>query len=75
MKVRKVRTDHIWCVIPVFNNQETVRDVALGCRSHMRNVLVIDDGSTDTDVASLFSDTDITVRTHRCNQGKGNGLR
>ena len=67
-------TDHIWCVIPVFNNKETVRRVALGCRAHVDNVLVIDDGSTDADVASLFADTDIAVRTHGRNRGKGRAI-
>jgi len=74
VRTGRLNTDCIWCVIPVFNNKETVRDVALGCRSHLSNVLVVDDGSTDTDVASLFSDTDITVRTHRRNQGKGRAI-
>ena len=53
--------DSIWCVVPVYNNGATVKDVALGCRKHLAHVLVVDDGSTDVDVAALFADTDIEV--------------
>ena len=65
----------IWCVVPVYNNGATVRDVALGCREQLDHVLVVDDGSTDVDVAALFSETDIEVLTHSENQGKGAALK
>lgn len=67
-------TDHLWCVIPVYNNQETVKKIALECRSYLSQVLVVDDGSTDTDVTALFADTDITVLRHDTNQGKGQAI-
>ena len=68
-------TDLIWCVIPVYNNGGTVRDVAVACRKHVVNVLVVDDGSTDTDVTALFAGTDIQVLSHEVNRGKGAALR
>ena len=46
-----ISRDRIWCAVPVYNNRETVRAVVAGCRSILRNVVVIDDGSTDADVA------------------------
>jgi glycosyltransferase involved in cell wall biosynthesis len=61
----------IWCVIPVFNNSETVYAVATQCRAKMEYVVVVDDGSTDGDVSSLFQGTDITVLKHATNKGKG----
>jgi len=67
-------TDDIWCVIPVFNNKDTVRQVASDCRTHLRHVVVADDGSTDADVASLFAGTDITVLRHARNLGKGRAI-
>ena len=67
-------TDHIWCVIPVFNNKDTVKDVALSCRSYLQHILVVDDGSTDTNVSSLFADTDIIVLKHEKNLGKGKAI-
>lgn len=69
-----VDPDFVWCVIPVFNNATTIRDVACACRRRMRHVLVVDDGSTDVDVGALFSDTDITVLRHHLNEGKGKAL-
>ena len=64
----------VWCVVPVYNNGGTVKAVALGCREHLARVLVVDDGSTDVDVAALFSDTDIVVLHHFENRGKGAAL-
>ena len=64
----------VWCVVPVYNNAATLREVALGCRKHVHHVLVVDDGSTDTNVAELFGGTDITVIKHAVNRGKGAAL-
>ncbi|MFH0985026.1 MAG: DUF2062 domain-containing protein [Candidatus Omnitrophota bacterium] len=64
----------IWCVIPVYNNGKTVRDVALACRQHLDHVIVVDDGSTDGDVAALLEGSDITVLKHEVNQGKGRAI-
>ena len=66
--------DSVWCVVPVYNNGGTVKDVALGCRKQLEHVLVVDDGSTDVDVSALFADTDIEVLTHSENRGKGAAL-
>ena len=66
--------DSIWCVIPVYNNGGTVRDVAAACRAQLAHVLVVDDGSTDVDVRALLADTDVTVIRHETNQGKGKAL-
>ncbi|MFA5087660.1 MAG: DUF2062 domain-containing protein [Candidatus Omnitrophota bacterium] len=65
----------IWVVIPVFNNQKTVFAVASRCRKLLEHVLVVDDGSTDTDVEKLFAGTDIAVIRHAKNLGKGMALR
>ncbi len=67
-------TDHIWCAIPAFNNKTTVRDVAAGCRSILKNVVVVDDGSTDADLSSLLSDMDVIVLKHCKNLGKGQAI-
>ena len=69
------RSEHIWCVIPVFNNKDTVKQIAQGCRDLMRNVIVVDDGSKDTNVKKLFSGTDIIVLTHEQNRGKGCAIK
>ena len=65
----------IWCVIPTFNNNRTIKEVALGCRQYLEHVLVVDDGSTDVDIKALFSGTDILVLKHTANLGKGRAIR
>ena len=60
--------------MPVFNNKNTVKDVALACRKYFPDVFVVDDGSTDCDVKALFCDTGIEVLQHKKNQGKGRAI-
>lgn len=66
--------DRIWCAIPVFNNRDTVRNVAAECRTILRHVVVVDDGSADVDVASLLSGLDVVVLKHEKNLGKGRAI-
>jgi glycosyltransferase involved in cell wall biosynthesis len=66
--------DRIWVVIPVYNNAATVKKVALGCRAELAHVLVVDDGSTDGDIAGMLSGTDIDVVRHDINRGKGKAI-
>ncbi|MCX5698241.1 MAG: DUF2062 domain-containing protein [Candidatus Omnitrophica bacterium] len=65
----------IWCVIPVFNNKSTVKEVALGCRKYLEHILVVDDGSADADIKALFKNSDIQVLKHPKNLGKGRAIR
>ncbi len=66
--------EEIWCAIPVFNNRDTVKEVAAGCSSILNNVIVVDDGSTDADISSLLSDMDVVVLKHEKNLGKGQAI-
>ena len=65
----------VWCVIPVHNNGETIRAVVKGCCAQEIPVLVVDDGSTDVQVASLLADLPVTVLTQPENRGKGVALQ
>ena len=44
------------------------------CRSILQNVVVVDDGSTDADVAALLSGLDVVVLKHEKNLGKGQAI-
>ncbi len=66
--------DRIWCAVPVYNNKDTVREVAAGCRSVLRNIVVVDDGSTDADLAGLLVGLDVVVLKHDKNLGKGQAI-
>ncbi len=64
----------VWVVIPVYNNGATVREIGLGCLRELPDVVVVDDGSTDADVAALFTGSGVTVLRHETNQGKGRAI-
>lgn len=57
-------------VIPVYNHQKTLREVAEGALAQGFPVLVLDDGSTD---GSLDSVADLPVERHRLPANKGKG--
>lgn len=66
--------NHIWCAIPVYNNKNTVKEIAAGCRAIIKNIIVVDDGSTDVNVADLLSGIDVVVMKHDKNSGKGQAI-
>jgi len=68
------RIDSLWCAVPVFNNRDTIKEVVSGCLSVLKQVVVVDDGSTDADVAALLSEMDVVVLKHRTNLGKGKAI-
>ncbi len=70
----RINNESIWCVIPVYNNGNTIKSIVTECRLYLKNILVVDDGSTDTDLSRLFQDTDIKVIRHERNLGKGRAI-
>jgi glycosyltransferase involved in cell wall biosynthesis len=64
----------LWCAVPVFNNRDTLRRVVEQCRAILPNVVVVDDGSTDTDVQQLLSGLGVAVLRHGRNLGKGQAI-
>ena len=75
LKSDLLQNSDIWCVIPTFNNKNTIQEVALGCRKHLIHILIVDDGSTDSNIQELFIHTDIQVLRHKKNLGKGQAIR
>ncbi len=61
----------IWCIIPVYNNGKTLKDVILGCKEQVENIVVVDDGSTDLNVGLAVADGRVVVIKHENNEGKG----
>ena len=62
-----------WVVIPAYNEAETVRDVAMRARQQCANVVVVDDGSTDSTFRSVAG-LDVTVLRNEENCGKAESL-
>ncbi|MFA5072974.1 MAG: DUF2062 domain-containing protein [Nitrospirota bacterium] len=65
----------LWCMVPVFNNKHTMRQVVQECRAMLPNVVVVDDGSTDADVEKLLVGLDVVIIHHEKNLGKGQAIR
>ncbi len=71
----------ICCVVPVFENESTVMDVALAAARHVDFVVVVDDGSRDGTGAAVRFATDgspdgrrVELVTLPSNRGKGAAL-
>lgn len=62
------------CAIPVFNHAATLLPLVRQCRAQVADVLVVDDGSTDADIAALLAGEAVTVIRHAQNSGKGAAL-
>lgn len=65
----------ICVIIPCYNNEKTVADVALSVVQYSDNVIVVLDGCTDNSAQSLQEISDkITVLSYFPNKGKGAAL-
>ena len=62
-----------WVVIPAYNEAETVRDVTIRARQQCANVVVVDDGSTDSTFLAVAG-LDVTVLRNEENCGKAGSL-
>ena len=61
-------------VIPVYNHERTVADVAYRTLALDMPVVVVDDGSTDTTYERIKDIAGIRILRHRSNRGKGAAL-
>ena len=81
MQSSKIEKDNfkLTIVIPVFNEKETIHDIiaAVEATPFRKEILVIDDGSTDgtRDRLDAMQKTNIRVIMHDRNQGKGAALQ
>ncbi|PZR15593.1 MAG: DUF2062 domain-containing protein [Flavobacterium psychrophilum] len=62
-------------IIPTYNNHKTLKRVIDGVLEYTANVIVVNDGSTDTTAAILQEYSQITLIHLPVNKGKGNALR
>ncbi len=67
---------HICALIPTYNNGGTIIDVVRRVHQQVRDIIVVNDGSTDETAALLAAlDFPVTVVTHERNKGKGCALK
>lgn len=64
----------ICCLIPAYNEENTIKTVIEGCKRHSVDIVVIDDGSLDR-TAIVAQKSGVKVLSHGRNLGKGMALR
>ena len=68
--------DHKICVlIPTYNNEQTLKSVIDSVLEFTTNILVVNDGSTDSTSQILSNYNNIKIVSYTQNQGKGFALR
>ncbi|KFF14610.1 DUF2062 domain-containing protein [Chryseobacterium soli] len=65
----------ICIVIPTYNNEKTLRRVIDGVLAYTQNIIVVNDGSTDSTPQILKEYPQLAVLSVSENRGKGNGLK
>jgi glycosyltransferase involved in cell wall biosynthesis len=65
----------ICVLIPTYNNEKTLRRVIDGVLQYTNNVIIVNDGATDSTPEILQNYTNITQIHLSKNKGKGNALR
>ena len=64
----------VWVIIPAYNEEKELGNVLQRTKRYARNILVVDDGSTDS-TSKIARDASIHVLRLNKNQGKGVALR
>ena len=64
----------IIAAMPVYNEEETIGTVVLGCIPHVDEVLCVDDGSSDAS-SRIAQKLGAIVHHHRANRGYGGALK
>ncbi|KQT21997.1 glycosyltransferase [Chryseobacterium sp. Leaf404] len=65
----------ICVLIPTYNNEKTLRRVIEGVLEYTQNIIIVNDGSTDSTSEILKNYTQLTIISLPENKGKGNGLK
>lgn len=62
----------MWIVIPAYNEEKVIQDVIREIQAAgYRNIIIVDDGSTDRTHEKALAMPDVVVLRHRLNRGKG----
>lgn len=62
-------------IIPTYNNAKTLAGVIAGVKEYAGDIIVVNDGSTDSTPEILNSFTDIRICSYMLNKGKGYALK
>jgi glycosyltransferase involved in cell wall biosynthesis len=76
MTLQEIFTEKKICVlVPTFNNAGTLESVLDNLRAYTKDILVVNDGSTDSTEQILKNIAGVKVKSYSQNQGKGFALR
>lgn len=62
-------------IVPTYNNCNTLPGVITDLKLYTSNIIVINDGSTDSTASILSQTPNIQIRTHSTNKSKGQALK
>jgi glycosyltransferase involved in cell wall biosynthesis len=66
-------------IVPCYNAEETIVEIVNEIRNlkldHKKEIIVIDEGSTDQSISLISSFDDIKLIRHKANLGKGVAIR
>lgn len=75
-EVRTIISERKICVlVPTYNNHKTLKRVIDGVLDYTENIIVVNDGSTDSTLEILQNYPQLTVISLPENKGKGNALK
>ena len=67
--------DRLCVIIPTYNNEKTLLDVVARTYNYSKNIIVVNDGSTDSTLELLHTcQTPLTLVSYNVNRGKGHAL-
>ena len=72
--IQRMKDDGICVIIPSYENAGTVADIVGRALNYCSDVIVVNDGSTDS-TDKVLSGMDITLVSYPVNKGKGHALR
>jgi len=70
-----ISKNKICVLIPTYNNEKTLKRVIDGVLDYTENIIVVNDGSTDSTSQILSNYSQISILSLPENKGKGNGLK
>ena len=65
----------IWVLIPTYNNERSLKEVIQDVLKYTSNIIIVNDGSTDSTSDILSEFNDLPIISYSQNQGKGNALQ
>jgi len=75
MAFKKISDEKLWALIPAYNEEETIKEVVKRTKKVVKNVLVVNDGSTDKTESIIKRIKNIEFLNFFKNLGKANALK